>query len=61
MLNKNDMFTVEILSLLVGGILMSVGSLADKVGRDFGAFVRVEAFAMYLNYMYYAWRNWPRS
>ena len=61
MLNKNDMFTVEILSLLVGGILMSVGSLADKVGRDFGAFVRVEAVAMYLNYMYYAWRDWPRS
>jgi hypothetical protein len=60
-LSKNDMFTVEMLSLLVGGILMSVSSLADRVGRDFSAFVHVESVAMYLNYMYYAWRNWPRS
>ena len=52
---------VEMLSLLIGGILMSVGSLADKVGRDFGAFVRIESVVMYLNYMYYTWRNWPRS
>ena len=40
---------------------MSVGSLADLVGKDFGAFVRIESVVMYLNYMYYAWRNWPRS
>lgn len=61
MLTKNEAWTVEMLSLLIGGILMSVGSLADKVGGDFGAFVRIEAVVMYLNYMYYAWRNWPRS
>jgi len=60
-LTKDEARTVETLSLLIGGILMSVGSLADKVGRDFGAFVRVEAVVMYLNYMYYAWRDWPRS
>lgn len=61
MLTKNEAWTVEMLSLLIGGILMSVGSLADKVGRDFGAFVRIESVAMYLNYMYYAWRDWSRS
>lgn len=60
-MTRSESFTVEMLSLLVGGILMSVGSLADKVGKDFSAFVHVESVAMYLNYMYYAWRNWPRS
>lgn len=61
MLTKNEAFTIEILSLFIGGVLMSVGSLADLVGKDFGAFVRIESVVMYLNYMYYAWRNWPRS
>lgn len=61
MLTKNEAWTVEMLSLFIGGILMSVSLLADKVGRGFGVFVRVEAVVMYLNYMYYAWRNWPRS
>ena len=61
MLTKNEAYTVEMLSLFIGGILMAVGPLADKVGKDFGAFVRMESVVMYLNYMYYAWRNWPRS
>lgn len=61
MLTKNEAFTIEMLSLLTGAILMSVGSLADMVGKDFGVFVRIESIVMYLNYMYYACRNWPRS
>lgn len=61
MLTRNEAYTVEMLSLFIGGILMAVSSLADKVGKDFGAFVRMESVVMYLNYMYYAWRNWPRS
>ena len=61
MLTKNEAWIVEMLSLLIGGILMSVCSLADKAGRDFGAFVRIEAVVMYLNDMYYMWRNWSHS
>lgn len=61
MLTKNETFTIEMLSLFIGGVFMSVGSLADMVSRDFGVFVYTEAVVMYLNYMYYACRNWPRS
>lgn len=61
MLAKNEAWTVEMLSLLIVVILMFVSSLADLVGKDFGAFVCIESVVMYLNYMYYAWRNWPRS
>lgn len=56
MLSKNEALAVEMLSLLIGAILMSVGSLADLVGKDFGAFVRIESVVMYLNYMYYGLR-----
>ena len=61
MLTKNEAQMVEMMSLLIVGILMLVSSLADMVGRDFGAFVRIEAVIMYLNYLFYAWRNWSRS
>lgn len=61
MLTENEAFTVEMLSLLIGGILMSVEPLAGKVGRDFGAFVYTESVIMYLNYAYYAWRAALRS
>ena len=57
MLTKNEAQIVEMLSLLIGGILMLVRSLADMVGRDFGVFVCIEAVVMYLNYLFYAWRN----
>ena len=60
MLTKNEAQIVEVVSLLIGGILMLVGSLADMVGRDFGVFVCIEAIVMYLNYLFYAWRNWTR-
>ena len=60
MLTKNEAQIVEVVSLLIGGILMLVRSLVDMVGRDFGAFVNIEAVVMYLNYMYYAWRNRTR-
>lgn len=61
MLTKNEARMVEMMSLLIGGILMLVSSLADMVGRDLGAFVRIEAVVMYLNYLFYARRNWSRS
>ena len=61
MLAKNEAWTVEVLSLLIVGILMLVGSLADMVDRDFGTFVNIEAVVMYLNYLFYAWRNRSRS
>ena len=61
MLTKNEAWMVEMMSLLIVGILMLVSSLADMVGRDLGAFVRIEAVVMYLNYLFYAWRNWSRS
>ena len=61
MLTKNEAWTVEVLSLLIVGILMLVGSLADMVDRDFGTFVNIEAIVMYLNYLFYAWRNRLRS
>lgn len=61
MLTKNEAQIVEVLSLLIGGILMLVSSLADMVGRDLGAFVNIEAVVMYLNYLFYAWRNRSRS
>lgn len=61
MLTKNETFTIEMLSLFIGGVLMSVGSLADMISRDFGGFVYTESVVMYLNYIYYAWRHWPRS
>ena len=61
MLTKNEARMVEMMSLLIGGILMLVSSLADMVGRDLGAFVRIEAVVIYLNYLFYAWRNWSRS
>ena len=57
MLTKNEARMVEMMSLLIVGILMLVSSLADMVGRDFGDFVRIEAIVMYLNYLFYAWRN----
>ena len=60
MLTKNEAHIVEVLSLLIGGILVFVSSLVDMVDRDFGAFVNIEAVVMYLNYMYYAWRNRTR-
>lgn len=60
MLTKNEAQIVEVVSLFIGGILMLVSSLADMVGRDLGAFVNIEAVIMYLNYMYYAWRNRTR-
>ena len=61
MLTKNEAQIVEVTSLLIGGILMLVGSLADMVGRDFGVFVYIEAIVMYLNYLFYTWRNRSRS
>ena len=61
MLTKNEAQTVEVASLLIGGILMLVSSLADMAGRDLGGFVNIEAVVMYLNDMYYAWRNRSRS
>ena len=61
MLTKNEAFTIEMLSLFIGGVLMAVGSLADMVGEDFGAFIRIESIVMYLNYMYYGWRYWSHS
>ena len=61
MLTKNEAWMVEMMSLLIVGILMLVGSLADMVDRDFGTFVNIEAIVMYLNYLFYAWRNWSRS
>ena len=61
MLTKNEAQIVEVLSLLIGGILMSVYPLADMAGRDLGGFVNIEATVMYLNYLFYAWRNRSRS
>lgn len=61
MLTKNEAQIVEVLSLLIGGILMLVSLLADMFGKDLSAFVRIEAIVMYLNYLFYAWRNRPRS
>ena len=61
MLTKNEAQIVEVVSLFIGGILVLVSSLVDMVDRDFGAFVNIEAVVMYLNYMYYAWRNRSRS
>ena len=65
MLTKNEARTVEVLSLLIAVILMSVCPLADMVGRDLGrdlgGFVSIEAVVMYLNYLFYAWRNRSRS
>ena len=61
MLTKNEAQIVEVVSLLIGGILMLVSSLAGMVGRDLGGFVNIEAVVMYLNYLFYAWRNWSRS
>lgn len=50
------------LSLLIAEILAFV---ADRADGDFGVFVHVETVVMFLNFMYYfmfyAWRNWPRS
>ena len=60
MLTKNEALMVEMMSLLIGGIFMLVSSFADMVGSDLGAFVRIEAIVMYLNYLFYAWRNWSR-
>ena len=57
MLTKNEAQIVEVVSLLIGGILMLVSSLAGMVGRDLGGFVNIEAVVMYLNYLFYAWRN----
>ena len=57
MLTKNEAQIVEVMSLLIGGILMSVYPLADMVGRDLGrdlgGFVNIEAVVMYLNYLFY--------
>ena len=61
MLTKNEAQIVEVVSLLIGGILGFVNLLIDRVGGDFGTFVRIEAIVMYLNYLFYAWRNWSRS
>ena len=61
MLTKNEAQIVEVVSLLIGGILMLVSSLAGMVGRDLGGFVNIEAIVMYLNYLFYAWRDWSRS
>lgn len=61
MLTKNEARAVEMLSFFIGWILAFVGLLVDKVGGDFGAFVRIEATVMYLNYLFYAWRNRLRS
>ena len=61
MLAKNEARTVEVASLLIAVILMSVCPLADMVGRDLGGFVSIEAVVMYLNYLFYAWRNRSRS
>lgn len=61
MLTKNEAQIVEVLSLLIGGILMIVSSLADMVDRDLGGLVNIEAVVMYLNYLFYAWRNRSRS
>lgn len=61
MLTKNEAQIVEVTSLLIGGILMIVSSLADMVDRDLGGFVNIEAVVMYLNYLFYAWRNRSRS
>ena len=65
MLTKNEAQIVEVLSLLIGGILMSVYPLADMagrdLGRDLGGFVNIEAVVMYLSYLFYAWRNRSRS
>ena len=61
MLTKNEAQTVEVASLLIVGILMSVCPPADMAGRDLGGFVNIEATVMYLNYLFYAWRNWSRS
>lgn len=61
MLTKNEARTVEMLSFFIGWILAFVGLLVDRVGGDFGAFIRIEATVMYLNYLFYAWRNLSRS
>ena len=61
MLTKNEAQIVEVMSLLIGGILMIVSSLADMVDRDLGGLVNIEAVVMYLNYLFYAWRNRSRS
>lgn len=61
MLTKNEAWTVEMLSFFIGWILVFVGLLVDRVGGDFGAFIRIEATVMYLNYLFYAWRNRLRS
>ena len=60
MLTKNEAQIVEVVSLLIGGILMLVSLLADMFGKDLSAFVRIEAIVMYLNYLFYAWRNLSR-
>ena len=61
MLTKNEAQIVEVMSLLIGWILVFVSLLVDRVGGDFGTFVRIEATVMYLNYLFYAWRNRLRS
>ena len=61
MLTKNEAQIVEAMSLLIGWILVFVSLLVDRVGGDFGTFVRIEATVMYLNYLFYAWRNRLRS
>ena len=61
MLTKNEAQIVEVMSLLIGWILVFVSLLVDKVGGDFGTFVRIEVTVMYLNYLFYAWRNRSRS
>lgn len=63
MLTENEeAWVVQMLSLLITEILAFV---ADRVDGDFGVFVRVEAVVMFLNFMcyfvFYVWRNWPRS
>ena len=61
MLTKNEAWAVEMLSFFIGWILVFVSLLVDRVGGDFGTFVRIEATVMYLNYLFYAWRNRLRS
>ena len=61
MLTKNEAQIVEVMSLLIGWILVFVSLLVDRVGGDFATFVRIEATVMYLNYLFYAWRNRLRS
>lgn len=62
MLTEKEAWVVQMLSLLIAEILAFV---ADRADGDFGVFVHVEAVVMFLNFMcyfvFYAWRNWPRS